>query len=306
MTENTTATETPEWNQAAYDAALTQANAPAEPESSVLVVNNDADIPQDETDETPPEDETTDETTDEEESGEEQYEIIEIDGKKYEVPLTLKEAFLRQQDYTKKTQELAAHRAQLEAKARQMGEFQQATEQERQIDAGLAYVQAQIEQYKTVDWSAAIDQDPIGAQKAFMAYTDLQKHQQTLHQAKQTLYNARMTEIQKAQLEQRQAGVAELSRDIPGWGPDVAKEIADYATKTLGMKEQQVMTIIDPKIIKSIYYAMKGTAQLKKEEPKPKPKPTTTLSKGKVGGGGMNGSMSVDAWMKSRVKQVSR
>lgn len=299
MTTEALETTTPEWNQDAYSKQLEQTNAPVETPSSLVVMSDNTELP---------EDDVVEETTTEEQQApadDGEYEIIELDGRKYEVPVELKEAFLRQQDYTKKTQELAEFRHRMEQQSQQLQTLSQATEQERQIDAGLALVQAKVEQFKNVDWTAAIDQDPIGAQKAFMEYTQLQQHQITLQQAKQTLYHARVQEMQRSSQEQRKAGLSELARDIPNWGTDVAKQIAEYATKTLGMNERQVMSITDPKIIKSIYFAMEGTRQIHKETPKPTPKPTPTLSKGKVGTG-INSSMSTDSWMKARSKQVDR
>ena len=52
---------------------------------------------------------------DEESEPEDDTEEVDYEGKKYRVPKDIKDALLRQSDYTRKTQELAEHRNQVSA-----------------------------------------------------------------------------------------------------------------------------------------------------------------------------------------------
>ena len=79
-------------------------------------------------------------------------EEIEYEGEKYKVPKSLKDAFLRQSDYTRKTQEVAEQRKEFE---RQRDQFQQQAAMQRQhIEdfSQLHTIDAQIERFKNVDW----------------------------------------------------------------------------------------------------------------------------------------------------------
>ena len=72
---------------------------------------------------------------------------IELDGKKYTVPADLKDSFLMQSDYTRKTQEIAAERKALsEAKER----VQQASEAEVTARAKVYAYEAAIQEYQGV------------------------------------------------------------------------------------------------------------------------------------------------------------
>ena len=84
---------------------------------------------------------------------------VEYEGTEYEVPAKLKDALLRQSDYTTKTQALAAERKALEA---QSAAFQQQQELNQQTFDDVAQVKAldqQIEQYNALNWDELYPQD---------------------------------------------------------------------------------------------------------------------------------------------------
>lgn len=81
------------------------------------------------------------------------FEEVELDGETYKVPPKLKEAVLRNADYTKKTQELAEHRRALQAQTQAIQlahAYQQATADDQ---AALKGLESQIAQFKNVNWS---------------------------------------------------------------------------------------------------------------------------------------------------------
>ena len=91
---------------------------------------------------------------------------VEIDGKTYQVPPELKDGYLRQSDYTKKTQQIAEERrAALEIKQT----AEQALAVAQQMGPLLAEFhtrQEQAQQYQKVDWNAAYQTDPVTANRA--------------------------------------------------------------------------------------------------------------------------------------------
>lgn len=70
--------------------------------------------------EAPDQESEPEEQNDQEQPDEAKFEEVEIDGKRHRIPAELKSAFLMQQDYTRKTQEVAEHRRQVDAYAQQV------------------------------------------------------------------------------------------------------------------------------------------------------------------------------------------
>ena len=94
---------------------------------------------------------------------------VELDGEVHSLPAALKGAFLRQADYTRKTQELAEHRRALEAERRALGDHARAQAGVSRERLQLASLDDQIEEFQGVDWDERlcvpqfllrVDQDP--------------------------------------------------------------------------------------------------------------------------------------------------
>lgn len=94
---------------------------------------------------------------------EDDTEEVEYEGKAYKLPKELKDAVLRQSDYTKKTQEVANLRRQVED--RQM--FLQAKEQLISVAANdlaeLRALEKEAERFKSLDWTTLHQTDPAQA-----------------------------------------------------------------------------------------------------------------------------------------------
>ena len=85
---------------------------------------------------------------------------LELDGETHVLPAALKGAFLRQADYTRKTQELAEHRRALEAERRAMAEHRDAMQGELGDRAVLAALDRSLDEYEGVDWDALAQTEP--------------------------------------------------------------------------------------------------------------------------------------------------
>ncbi len=97
----------------------------------------------------------------ESEEAEEETAEIERDGKTFKIPAALKDDFLRQADYTRKTQELAETRKEL---ASHIEQAKQASEGEINARAKAVAIDAAIKQYENVDW------DGLQARDANLAF----------------------------------------------------------------------------------------------------------------------------------------
>lgn len=175
-----------------------------------------------------------------------EYVEVELDGRQYQVPPELKEAFIRQADYTRKTQEIAAQRQLVE---HQMAQFRAAqVNQEFQASIQpqlqeLAQIDAQLAQYAKLDWRAV---DPNDRTLHMLEMNNLEK----LRAAKAQELNVKQQEhSQKAQetLKKLQADAhGVLKSRIPGWSESTAKETRDWALSN-GFTSEEVSSIYDPR-----------------------------------------------------------
>jgi len=191
-----------------------------------------------------------------EEPSDDDGEETEFEGKRYKVPKELKEALLRQADYTRKTQEVAEQRKMIEQA--QVALAQQAEAQKALVkdDAKVESIAERVEAYDKVDWQALNQTDPGAAQTHWMQYQTLKDQQQKLVAEIQAKEQARSLEAQQAIAKQIQQGQEVLARDIKGWGPELAQKVSKFATDNYGVTSEELGSITDPRIIKLLHDAM--------------------------------------------------
>ena len=184
----------------------------------------------------------------------EDSEEVEYEGEVYAMPKKIKEALLRQQDYTKKTQEVAEQRKALE----QEKEF--LTQQQRLMAAGfekaveLKEIDARLGQFKQLDWQALVDQDPAQATKLNIAYQQLQQaRQEKLGELQQA-----SRETEELTTKQRQQAIAQgmeqVKKAIPGFDVVLAKSIAE-TTKGYGFSQKEIDQLTDPRFVIALHDA---------------------------------------------------
>jgi hypothetical protein len=191
------------------------------------------------------EEEQTDEESDD-------LEEIEIDGETWQVPKALKDGFLRQQDYTQKTQEVSNERkavqAEREAIMAERQSFQnqvQAQQQNFQVHAQIASVDQQIAQYQNIDWQQLGQADPQKANELRWQLSELKDNRnqlvQTAIQSQQQLTQQQEQARQKA----IQENVQQLQQRIPEWNEQMYAELMQYAVSEYGYPEELVANEID-------------------------------------------------------------
>ena len=215
-------------------------------------------------------------------------EEIEHDGEKYKIPKALKDAFLRQQDYTQKTQSVAEQRKEVEA---HKAELQQREQVQRQNIAEYAQAYAldeQLKQYAGIDWNALIDSDPVQAMKFDRQMKDLQQRRDQVVASVTEKQRAQQFEQQQDTARRIESGRAVLEREIKGWsrGNDLDKSLQEYAG-TLDVPDLGKMILHAPILGVLINKAMQFDQLMKKQAsakpaPAPQEKPVTriTASKG--------------------------
>jgi hypothetical protein len=237
----------------------------------------------------------------------EEFEEVEYEGKRYAVPKELKDAVLRQADYTRKTQELAQTRQQAEA------DF---ANQKARIEAERANIQAvsrltamddRLQQYQGVDWQQLSQTDPVRAQQEFFQYQQLKdSRQQFVAQVQQHEGQRAMQEQQETAQRLQQASES-LKREISNWSPEYAQELRSVA-KQLGADERELDGIRAPWIVKALH-AQKVLSEMTKKAgapaPQPAPKPVRTISGGNARGVVDPDRMSMDDWVRHERKRMA-
>jgi hypothetical protein len=238
-----------------------------------------------------------------EESEEQDEETIEWteDGKTFVVPAALKDHLLRQGDYTRKTQEVAAERKELAALKESV---QKAGEAEINAKAQMVAIDAAIQQYEGINWEALEAQNPQNAARLWRQYSQLGQAREQATKDYTSAVEARGIETQQEAAKRIEQGLAELQRDIPGWSVERAQQLAAFGVEQFGFSREHMESIDDPKIVKMLNFAFLATKQKPTQQAQPALKPAA-----KVRGGttapktGLDDRLSTEEWVKRRNAQ---
>ena len=209
----------------------------------------------------------------EEEAKEEQPQTFEVDGQ--EVSLDeLKLGYLRQSDYTRKTQAAAEQRKAAEA---------QQQNYESSLQALLAAAGADLSRFQNVNWEGLAVQDPGQYQQAKAIYEQAQSTYNLIRGQAES-HMTQMQERAQAELKQRATeSLGILKSTIPNWSNDLYYEIGDYAQKELGVSGDEFNNIADHRSITAMWKAMQyDRAKTVTTEKKVKASPQKTLSGSKA------------------------
>ena len=238
-----------------------------EPEPSE---NRVVDESQEETEDEAEEKETEESLEEEESEDESETETVytvRVDGKDVEVTEDeLLKGYSRQADYTKKTQELAEYRRQMDGAMQQAQQEIQQTQQARAqyvdaVEAAISSNYAHLQQFQHVDWERLKTED----REEYLTKRD------DYRQAQEQI--AELQNQHKAATEQQQAEMSEqhkrmwmeehhkMSQILPEWRDDekrmaISKAIGEYAVGQ-GYTKEELDTLVDHR---SILMLMKAKA----------------------------------------------
>jgi len=236
---------------------------------------------------------------------------LEVDGQLHTLPGALKGAFLRQADYTRKTQELAEHRRAAEAERRALAEQARAFGQASRDQIALAALDHQIEEFQAVDWQAYAEQDPQDAQALWGRFQGLVEARERLayavghHEERGKLQAAREAAEQMAETGRT------LQREIDGWSPDVANKLVEYA-QAFGVTLEELSQMADPRLWKVLHRAYQAD-QASQQEGAAKSavqaqavRPAILVSGAAAGSGGVRDELATKEWMARRNAQMTK
>lgn len=285
---------------------MTESNNPEmEIESTVDATSNnetqieDTNVEQEESQET--QEEVTQETEDQEDqlevdeeqeddqpevdSQEEDLVEADFDGEIYKVPSKIKDALLRQSDYTKKTQEVAEMRRSIEQQQESFQKDVQAQQQffKEYIELGMIDRQLQEieEDYQAPEWERILQESPAEAMRIQNEERKLQSlHQQKFNQLRQK--EAESTRNQQQHLARLEMDTQEaLQREIPNWTTERVSKLREFA-KSRKVDENQFEQALktDPiavSLLHDAYMYRQLTAKTVKSKQKPISKPVKAI-----------------------------
>ena len=211
---------------------------------------------------------------------------VEVDGEEITVE-ELKRGNLRQRDYTRKTQELAEARKELEAN------YEEIQRERAQYAQMLPALQERLQQpvEQEPDWDTLYDTDPTMAAKAERQWRKQQEERAAQLQAVEA-ERQRMMGLEQQRLEQMQARYFEEQRQIlpeliPEWrdssvASKEAKDIRGFLLKE-GFSEQDVNGLTNATLVKLARKAMlydQGQTRATEAKKKPKTQKAKTLKAG--------------------------
>ncbi len=190
-----------------------------------------------------------------EESADSEAVEVEYEGKAYKLPKELKDALLRQSDYTRKTQETAAQRRAVEERAQTL-ELQskfQAEHFQKAVEAQA--LQSQLQQFSQVNWAELAESNPS-------QYLQLDRQHRQLQEAASRV-NGEIQHLgqqfaQKAQQEKQKAQarcIEELRKEYPDFGTELLKSL-DETGRSFGFSGEELAGIVDPRVIRVLHAAM--------------------------------------------------
>jgi hypothetical protein len=233
---------------------------------------------------------------------------LEHDGQTYQVPAALKESFMKNADYTQKTQTFASERKQIEDGLK--AEFENVQRQRGYVEqmATGKMLEARLSQYENIDWAGWAAQDPAAAQKHQVIANDLRSQYQNVQQQIADGMQAEQNQTARAQQLAMVSAQAEITKAIPDWGTEVAQRLTKFGTEVLNIPTETLNTMnAFPWAVRALHMAEAQHRAIGSAQPMNQPKPTATpvsSTRGSAKTAKTASEMSTKEWMKFRNKQV--
>ena len=206
---------------------------------------------------------------------EEELDETEFEGKTYRVPKELKDALLRQSDYTRKTQELAEIRKATELERQSITAAKEADEAADELKSDLRTVDKALKSFENVDWARFAADSPAQAQAYMLQYQQLQMQRQQLSGGLEQLEHASRTSREQAHSAALAQAKADLLQAMPDFTPELAVKITQSTVSAYGFTPDELSRISDPRQVRILRDAMMWRESQSKAKQAAKPTPAT-------------------------------
>lgn len=193
----------------------------------------------------------------EEESDEPETVEIEIEGEVLEVPAKYKDYFMRQKDYTEKTQALSSDRKTVDVLRGELEQQRALFEFSESVNPDVLKVQSLVAQEDQLKKYLKDNVDSL-------SHTDIEKIRIGIEDSRSErdqIINSIREREQKFQQAQQQAreellkkGTEALKSRIPGWDEKAAKQVREFALSS-GFGEEEIQSVIDPRQVEVLWKA---------------------------------------------------
>ena len=206
---------------------------------------------------------------------------VKIDGVEQEVTLDeLRNGYSRQQDYTRKTQELAQKRKSFEDQQAELAKKDAIYAQLLpQLEASL---NGELE--NEPDWAALYESDPIGYVREKDVWDEKRKKLDAAKAENKRLQDEAMQKQQEQIQKYVEYGHQQLKERIPEWS-DVEKSqkeklaITNYAVNELGFTQDEVNQVIDYRVLLGLRDGMLYRKQMAATKKKPTQKAASRVAR---------------------------
>jgi hypothetical protein len=181
---------------------------------------------------------------------------IDWDGGKFKVPQALKDAFMRNQDYTQKTQTLAEQQRALEHSRELMTRAQMDAQFRESVSAEtkeLAVIEAYLKEADKINWRGMDVPTMLQTQRELQQIERRRADLDKAIESKRVQFNDTM----KSKLSELRAKSRELAaKSIPGFSEETEKAVHSYA-RSEGLTDSEIENVLlDPRSAKVLWKAM--------------------------------------------------
>lgn len=231
---------------------------------------------------------------------------VEYEGKTYKVSPEIKDALLRQADYTKKTMEVAEQRKTYEAKIAEADTYRNLGLATIEAAAQAKTIEAQIAQIEGLS-TQGLTQEQINAYN--IQHMRLTEQKAAIDNDIRQMIEADRTMNSEQFAKFQQSAIEEAKKAIPNFDDKRRQDLEGLAVK-LGVDPEDAKTITDASAYKILHLADIGQKFLDRQRAAKRVENAQSTSPAAELGGKTNTSkdpskMTTEEWMKHRQKQVS-
>lgn len=248
-------------------------------------------------------------------------EEIELDGGiKLTLPLDqaqkLRDGWLRQADYTRKTQALSEERRSFES---ERAALQQASQEELSTYAQATSFGMQIEQLDRAaaaygGWTAWARDDPVAAHEAHMARTELEQGRSFSLGQLQNLTGQRISATQQdtARRVEQARSILQQDHEIGGWDDHKAAEMLAGGVREYGFDRSEIEELSDARMVKVLHDGLKWRAHLNARQQAQRhvqaqqAQPAATVGARSAPPQGLDDRLGTEEWVRRRNAQVRK
>ena len=212
-------------------------------------------------------DEDADEDADDDE---EDFVVVDVNGKEYEVPEGISKAIMQERDYTQSKQALAEEKKALANDKALLEAQSKRSEEDLALHSQLHMVEAQLKQYEQVNWAQLDDADPDASQRHFRDFQLLKQQKDDLTKKVSERENERTQEAQQNFAKRLEQTHDFAVKNIPNWSAELADKIEDFAVKEMGLDENFLKSNLTPSMLKLMHAAYIGNEVRNKAKRKTK------------------------------------